>query len=164
MDDVEKIRKMKEDAIKQGGVFAKLYFQIFGKSEKAVIDLAKGFSASLVKTPGIKLGATEIAPPEKADDYYSTYVEAYLVFERPSDLLEVVLDTTPFSIEVIEPENLTINAGKLTELLYTISSYVFEIKKEVFENNPKQAYLMKKMAEERLKLGKKVGGKKDGTS
>ena len=161
----EKVKKMKEETIKKGGVFAKLYFQVFGKSEEAVLNLAKGFAAAIVKTPGIKLGANEIAKPEKLEDgYYSTYIESYLVFETPKDLFEVVLDTTPFSIEVMEPEELKINSGALTDILYTTSSYTFTLKKQLFETDPKKAMLMKKMAAERYELGKKLKGGKDGTS
>ncbi len=165
-DAKQKIKEMKKQIIKKGGVFAKLYFQVFGKSEEAVIDLAKGFSAAIIKAEGVKIGASEIAKPEKLEDgYYSTYIESYLVFESPSDLFAIVVDTTPFSIEVLEPEELTINSGKLTDILYTLSTFTFELKKKIFEANPKEAMLMKKMAVNRYELGKKLKERnKDGTS
>ncbi len=156
MEEKEKIKKMKNEAIKKGGVFARLYFQIFGTSEKATLDLAKGFSAALVKAEGVKLAAAEIAEVSKEGDYYATYIEAHMVFKDIKDLVELVLDTTPFSIEVIEPEELKLSNGKLTELMYTLSSYVFKLKTQLFETNPDKAKLINEMAKNRLKLAEEI--------
>lgn len=153
----DNFNKLREEVIKNGGIFAKLYFQLFGKTEEGLINLAKGFSGVLVKAKGVKLGATEIAKPERLEDgYYSTYLESYLLLESPQDLFELVADTTPFSIEIIEPEEITLRSGKLEEILYVLSSYTFELKKRIFEANPKEATLMKKMALERVRLGEKI--------
>ncbi len=159
---IEKIKQKKKEIIEEGGVFARLYFQLFGKEKEALLNLAKGFSAALVKAKGVEIGATEIAEVEKLEDgYFSTYLIAHLVFSSPKDLFELVVDTHPFSIEVVEPEELTLNIGKMNEILHSLSSYSFELKRAILEANPEKRQLMKRIAAERVRLGEKLGKKEE---
>lgn len=160
-NEKEKIRKMKDEAIRKGGIFAKLYFQIFGNSKEATLDLAKGFSASLVKAPGVKLGAVEIEEVIEDNGYFSTYLTSYLVFSSFESFLNILAQYTPFSFEIVEPEKVVLEKEKLNNILYDLVEYIFSLKVKVFEENAKESQKMKMLVKHRLELGKRLKQKQE---
>ena len=155
-----------EHVVSEGGLLARLYFDLHAKSEDSLKDLAVGFSASLDKVPGVEFAISEIENPvEEEGGTFSTYVTATLLFKDLASFFNLIINYTPMSIEVLKPEEFKISAADLSEAALTIANYANLMKIKMYKEtlSDKEKAYIETIVRKRQEFGKKLRGDGDGS-
>jgi len=84
---------------------------------------------------------------EKTTLYYG-FIEAEVKFKEVNDIFNFILDYTPTSVEVLEPEHIEINSSGLTDLLNNVSNMSLSFQQKIRELNAQVHFLNEKLKKE----------------
>ncbi len=159
MSGVDKVTK---DTVNQGGILAFLYFDIHGNSEEGIKNLGVGFIQRVIKEPGVVYARGEIAEPLKEEDIYSTSVEVKVLIKSFLELMALCAKYSPFSIEILQPNELKFSVDKLHDLLMFMANTTHGYKKHIFTktSTPEDLKNYQKHIQNKMKLGKLLMEKK----
>ena len=117
-------------------------FEMIGKPKKHVESTIKDYVKRFSETETCYLISYELNDAEKyegSEDLYSTFAEVEFVAKDQIALLNFCVDFMPASVEVMEPDRLSIDApyisNMLTELVGRMHLIDGEFKKVVAKNN-----------------------------
>ena len=105
-------------------IVARFIIEIAGKPVENVSKALKLVVDKLSsKENKVKLIESNIEEPELDDKttLYYGFIEVEIKFKEVQDIFNFILDYTPTSVEVLEPENIEIGFSDLTELLNNVS-------------------------------------------
>lgn len=96
-----------------------------------------------------KIIESDIAPPEldEKTTLYSGLIETTIKFQNTEEILGFILDYTPSSIEIENPQNIKIEAHELTGMLNDISRIILNANMHL-RNLSAQVQILKKENEE----------------
>lgn len=98
-------------------VVARVIIEIVGKPEKHVKN-ALGLVIDQIKVEeGFKVTEEKTFDPKKTENYFSTFSEMVIEFEKPAMIIGFCFDYMPSSLEIIEPEYLDLRSAELAGLL-----------------------------------------------
>ncbi|MEM4194676.1 MAG: hypothetical protein QXY05_00015 [Candidatus Anstonellales archaeon] len=148
--------KLIKETVKNGGVLALLYFDVHGTDSEKIKEFSTGFIKRMLSEPGIVYVKGEIDEPIQDKDVVSTAIEVKLLAKSMPALVNFVGKYNPFSVEILEPEEIKISMADAHELLMSVSTMMFENKKYILERVAKKEDLerIKKELENRIKLGR----------
>jgi len=84
---------------------------------KEYIELTLKNYVEKLKSEGLQIKKNEYAPAEQKDKFFSVFTELEIVFAKPKELLDFCFDSMPSSIEIIEPSDIQLPSGELTDVL-----------------------------------------------
>lgn len=84
---------------------------------------------------------------EKTTLYYG-FIEAEVKFKEVNDIFNFILDYTPTSVEVLEPEHIEINSSGLTDLLNNVSNMSLSFQQKIRELSAQVHFLNEKLKKE----------------
>ncbi|MGI0141117.1 MAG: hypothetical protein ACREBF_00485 [Candidatus Micrarchaeales archaeon] len=124
----DEVSKVTHDALQEGGVLAKLYFDMHSEKEEDLQPLMTDLiSNRLLKTPGVIYCVGEIAEPIKIEEIYSTNAVATILFKDIGALINVTFNYAPAGIEIIKPEKeVAIKVSELQSILLDLSKVAME--------------------------------------
>ena len=64
----------------------------------------------------------EIAEPKEQDKLFTSFAELEIKFKHPQELLDFCFDSMPSSVEIVEPEEMTVNMQDLSAFLNDFQS------------------------------------------
>ncbi len=147
--------------VKQGGIFAELYFDfhlIKNIDKDKLIDVATGFSTdlinSLVDKEWIYFGVAEIEPPIEDENGISTYAKLTILFRNFRTMLLTIAEFNPVGIEILAPETVELDVGSLQEALNDLSKLIYETKFNMLTKEKQRELL--KAYKLRESIGKRV--------
>ena len=149
----EKFDAAKDEVIKRGGLYAVMYFQVTGDKEKAKNLLVERMS-KVTSFPGVKLGYAEL---EEDDEGYIS--EAHLLVDSIRPLSKIVVLFSPISVEILEPDELTIDNGTLTNMMMDLADISYSLAMMSLSIIAKDKETVKKYQErlkERLERAKRL--------
>ncbi|MCS7122805.1 MAG: hypothetical protein NZ908_02530 [Candidatus Micrarchaeota archaeon] len=157
MDD-SKIRKY----IDEGGILAEMFFDFHLKTSnpedaKALAtSFCNDFINDALSRGIIYFGVAEIEPPERNDEYVSTYAKLTLLFKSLPSLITTVINYNPVALEIIQmkDDKITIEIGNLQDMLNEISREVFDIKTNMITETRRRE--LEKIYRARLEKGKEI--------
>ncbi len=158
--DVDKLTK---DTIARGGVLALLYFDIHGNSPNVLKELAAGFVQRMLKEPGVVWALSEIDEPITQGEFFSTSIEVKILTQDYSSLAKICATYSPFSLEILKPDEIRLTLNKAHELLLDVSTMAFDYKKYILEklSKPEDLERYRKSLEQKIELGKRLLEKKN---
>ncbi len=127
----EKARQL----VKQGWLRVWMAFDIQATDPEFLDQVMEKFRKRLLTEDGLKVVSEELLDTEEVEttEYYkqqgieraySKVLEAELLFESLEKLVEIVLNYTPTTLEVIEPQKIEIDAGDLQHALVAVSDMI----------------------------------------
>ncbi|MEM3404979.1 MAG: hypothetical protein QW144_02035, partial [Candidatus Micrarchaeaceae archaeon] len=124
-----------DEAIKKGGILAKLYFDMQSEREEdlqpLMVDLINN---RLLKTPGVIYCYGSIDEPIKADNTYSTNAVLNILFKDVAALINVSFNFIPAGIEIIKPEGeISLKPAELQALALDVAQISVEYTKYILE-------------------------------
>lgn len=154
------IDEVTQKALEQGGILAKLYFDMQGKAAEDLQPLmADLINNRLLKTPGVIYCFGAIDEPIKMGNEFSTSATITTLFRDLAAMVNVAFLFTPAGVEVLKPERQYIlRQGDLQALALNVaqisieySNYILSrvLSKEDFEK-------VKEELGRRQDLGKKI--------
>lgn len=160
MTDADKLTK---DTLSKGGVLATLYFDLHGNSSEVLKDLSAGFVQKMLKEPGVVWVLGEIDDPITQGDFFSTSIEVKVLTHDFISLLKLCALYSPFSLEILRPDEIKLSLDKAHEVLLDVSTMTFDYKKYILEKLSKSEDFerYRKSLEQKVELGRRLLEKKD---
>lgn len=148
--------KLTKETVRDGGVLALLYFDVHGTDKEKIREFSTGFIKRMLNEPGIVYVVGEIDEPIETDEVVSTAIEVKVLAKSMPALVKFVAQYSPFSLEILKPEEIRMSIADAHELLMSISAMMFDHKKYILERVAKKEDVerMKKELENRIKLGR----------
>lgn len=155
MGDIDKLTK---DTIAKGGVLTTLYFDLHGTSKEMLQQMGAGFVERLLREPGVVYALGDILDPMQENELFSSTVEIKLLVKDLPALAGVCSNYSPFSIEILRPDEFRLTVDKMHELFMQISSISFEYKKYILERvaTPAEVDKYKRSLQNKIELGKRL--------
>lgn len=129
-------------------ITARFIIEIAGKPQENVQKALERFKDDFEKEKDLfKLISCEIEEPELSEEskLYSGFLEVDAKFKDVSSLLNFVADYTPTSIEIEEPEELTLDSFELAGVLNDVSAMVLKSNVERHKLRYHVNYLQKQL-------------------
>ena len=157
--DERKLNKSIDKAISEGALYVKLYFDLHGKSEESLKELATGFVGKIIEYPGVIFAKGEIDEPIQDNDLISVPIEVdVLVADLPS-LIRLSMDFIPYSVEVRKPLHpITLDINQIHDIVMDTSTTSFNYRKYIIEraSTPHDKAVYSRTVKNRVLLGKKL--------
>lgn len=161
MTDVEKVTR---DTIKDGGVLAMLYFDIHAKTKELVQQLGTGFVNNIINKPGVVYAVGEIDEPIGGGEgkNWSSSIAVKVLAKDFASLVAICMAHSPFSVEILRPDEIKLPLNQAHEMLGTISAATAEYKKYIVTKLAKPGELaqIEEDLKKRVEMGKKILKKK----
>jgi predicted transcriptional regulator len=103
-------------------VLAKVIIEMLGAPKEHIEKTLKDYVEKLKDDKDIEIAKEEFAPAEEQNKLFSTFAELEIRFKNAQKLVDFCFDSMPSSVEIIEPESITINSAGLTETLNDIQA------------------------------------------
>ncbi|MCK4319040.1 hypothetical protein KAW38_00530 [Candidatus Micrarchaeota archaeon] len=156
------IKKLTEKTINDGGILALLYFDVHGNNKDAMVQMATAFIGKIVKEKGVVYALGEIDEPMENDGMLSTSIELKVLTVDFLTLTKLCADYSPFSLEILKPNDIHLPIDMIHELLLSISTTTLNYKKYILDKvaseEEKQNYALQ--IKNKVELGKKLLEKK----
>ena len=164
MAEKKSIKEITEKTIRDGGVLAMLYFDIHAAKKEDVQNLGAGFVQHIIKTPGVIYALGEIQEPvagEKGENYSSS-IEVKLLAKDFIVLSNLCLTHSPFSVEILRPNEIRMPLNQAHELLGLLGATTAEYKKAIIQKvaKPEEIAEFQRQLKIRAEMGKKILEKK----
>ncbi|MBI5046325.1 hypothetical protein HZC07_01180 [Candidatus Micrarchaeota archaeon] len=161
MNDVQKLTNEK---IKNGGILAMLYFDIHAKTKELVQELGSGFINEVIHKPGVVFALGEIDEPVGGGEgqNWSSSISIKVLTEDFLTLANLCIVHSPFSIEILRPEEIQLQLSDAHELLSTIGAASAEYKRYIITKvaKPQDLAAIEQDLKKRAEMGKKILEKK----
>ncbi len=152
------IDRLIDRTVKDGGVLTMLYFDLHGNQKEALQKLGVGFVQKLLGEPGVKYARGEIDEPSEKDGMFSTTLEAKVLTEDFISVARICANHSPFSVEILKPEEFRMDVSQLHEILMFIGATTHDFKKYIMEKvataEDRESY--KRSLEQRIRMGEKL--------
>lgn len=162
MNEVEKVTK---DTVASGGVLAMLYFDLHAKTKEIVQELGTGFINSIIQKPGVVFALGEINEPVAGGEgkNFSSSIEIKLLTKDFSTLAAICMAHSPFSVEILRPDEIKLSLDQAHSLLGTMSATTAEYKKYILTklSSKEELARMQDNLKARADMGKRILKKKE---
>jgi len=162
MSDIEKLTK---DTIKNGGVLAMLYFDVHAKSKEAVQELGAGFINSVIQKQGVAFAMGEIDEPVGGEDgkNWSSSIELKVLTKNFTTLANICMTHSPFTVEILRPDEIRLQLSEAHELLGTISATTADYKRYILTKlaKPEELAGIEETLRRRAEMGREILKKKE---
>lgn len=118
-----------------------------GNVEKALEAVKKQLCEEKEK---FKVLEIDLGEPEYEENstLYTGFVEVLIKFYEPNKILEFIMDYTPTSVEVEEPEKINLDSTSLTGILNDFSMFILKSQSEIRKLRAHAHMLNKKLKKE----------------
>ncbi|MCA9486495.1 MAG: hypothetical protein H6500_00340 [Candidatus Woesearchaeota archaeon] len=132
-------------------IIARFIIQIAGKPEKNVVEALKLVETKLREHELFTVLESEVAEPEYDEEttLYSGFLDLEIRFPGPAELLGFVLDYTPNSVEIVEPQILKLEASELTGIMNDMSSHLLRTSAKIRQLSAQLHHVVKQGQEKK---------------
>ena len=167
--DEKGLMKRIDELVEKGGIVADVFMHFQEADPEKVKQAAVAFATAIKSEKGVVFSLSEIAPPERDSDVYTTYVETRIVVMDMETLVQVMMKYTPVGFEIVRPDKVAIGATDMRDSLMNMANNMYDLKNYIFKNmmskedrNGLIRYVNEKMkGAERLLKGDGNGDSKD---
>lgn len=157
MSDVEKLTK---ETVASGGVLALLYFDIHAKTKELVHELGTGFINSIIQKQGVVFALGTIEDPTGGEEgkNWSSTIEVKVLTKNFSTLAGICMANSPFTVEILRPDEIRLPLSQAHELLGTVSATSAEYKKYILTklSKPEELLQLQENLKRRAEMGRKI--------
>jgi hypothetical protein len=137
-----------------------LYFDIHAKTKELVQELGTGFVNTLIQKPGVVFALGEIDEPTGGGEgkNWSSSIEVKILTKNFSVLTAICIAHSPYSVEILRPDEIKLPLSEVHELLGTISATTAEYKRYILTkiSKPEELLGMQEDLRKRAEMGKKI--------
>ncbi|MBN2111466.1 hypothetical protein JW707_00025 [Candidatus Woesearchaeota archaeon] len=107
---------MSEESKKQK-ILARVIIEMLGAPKEHIEKTLKGYVEGLKRDKELEIIKEELAPAKEQNKLFSTFAELDINFKNAQKLIDFCFDSMPSSIEILQPEELVLDSGGLTDTL-----------------------------------------------
>jgi len=156
------VDEMTDDAVREGGYLAMVYFDLHATQADAVKNIMVGFIGKLTREPGVIYAVGEIDQPVEKEVMFSTWAEVKLLAEDFPTLVRIASQYSPIGVEILRPDEVKMTLGEAQGSLLDISQTSQNCRRRIMERmlseDEKKEYGKKML--QRTELGKRLFEKK----
>lgn len=160
------MEKVTKDTIAAGGVLAMLYFDLHARTKELVQEIGTGFANDLISKPGVVFAYSEIDEPIGGGEgkNWSTSMSCKILTKNLSSLAAICMAHSPFSIEILRPDEIRLPLSDAHDLLSTISAASAEYKRYILTKVADKSELgtINENLKKRAEMGKQMLSRKKG--
>ncbi len=155
---MSEVDKLTERTVDEGGVLALLYFDLHGTDKDTLVHLSTGLVQKVLTQEGVVFARGEIDEPMEDNKLFSTSLELRVLTKDVTTLAQLCADFSPFSLELLEPQEFKIPVPHMQDLFMFVSSYSHDYKKYILQkmSSPEKGAEYAKSLHARAELGKKL--------
>ncbi len=112
LKDKEVRQKLSDDWIK-----ARILLEMLGKPKDYLVQKLEEHILNAKKIEGVEIVSYEIEDPEEKDNFFSTFSEVEMLFQKQTHLIYFCFEFLPAHIEITDPEEFMFTAKGLTDIL-----------------------------------------------
>ncbi len=150
--------RLEKETVDKGGALALLYFDLHAANKDTLQQLGAALVQKLLQEKGVVYAIGEIDEPLENEGLFSSPVEVRVLAKNFSSLARICGNYSPFSLELLKPEEIRLPVDKAHELLMDIAINNYELKKLIIEKvySKEDMEKFRKNLEGRLAMGKKL--------
>jgi hypothetical protein len=114
--------KERRSKIAEGYLQVRAIVEVVGKPKKYVEDSIQDHLKKMKKNKNLLLISEDVEKTEKKDNFFSTFAEVEFLIKDSKELMYFCFDYMPSSIEVIEPERITMKNRDLADFMNDLQS------------------------------------------
>jgi len=160
---VPDVVKLTKTTVEKGGVLALLYFDAHTKTKEKAQEIGAGFVEQLLREPGVVYAVGEIDEPIQDKDLFSTSIQVRILVGSFHQLAHVCAIHSPFSMEIVEPDEIKLTLGEAHELLMDLASITADYKRYIMQKltTPEDREKYARILEKKAELGRRILEKKE---
>jgi len=113
--------------ISKGHILCRVIFEMAGNPKEHVENTLKGYIAKVKEDPDYVFMKEYLAPAEENEGIWSTFYESEVLVTTLEKLNVLCLNLGPASVEILQPENLSLSDKRITEVYNDFISKIHEI-------------------------------------
>ena len=163
MEKKKSVDEITDDAIKEGGYLAMVYFDLHGPTSDEVKNIMVGFLGKLTHEVGVIYAVGEIDQPVEKGGMFSTWAEVKLLAKDFSTLVRIATQYSPIGIEILRPNEVRLPLGEAQGVLLDISQISLNFTRMIMERvlSKEEVEVYKQKMAQRSELGRKLLEKKE---
>mgnify|MGYP001588610459 FL=1 len=95
----------------------KAIIEILGRPKEHVEDTINKVIEEIKNRKGLTLLENKVAKTKKLENFYSSYIDVELKLSNMDQLIDFCFDFMPSNVEILEPEELTLDSHLLAEYM-----------------------------------------------
>ncbi|MFA6907654.1 MAG: hypothetical protein WC263_02400 [Candidatus Micrarchaeia archaeon] len=152
------VDEMTDDAVREGGYLAMVYFDLHATTADAVKNLMVGFIGKLTREAGVIYAVGEIDRPIEKEGIFSTWAEVKLLASDFPTLVRIAAQYSPIGVEILRPDEVKMTLGEaqgsLLDISQTSQNFTRLIMEKMLSEDERKSYATK--LSQRMELGKKL--------
>jgi len=100
-----------------GNILVRTIIEMLGAPKEHIEKTLKDYVEKLKTDKEFSIVKEEIVPAKEQDKLFSVFAELDIRFKTAQQLVDFCFDSMPSSVEIIEPSQLTLSAGALSDTL-----------------------------------------------
>lgn len=134
-----------KEEIDKGALYSRVIFEIFGKPKENVEKALKLLVQKLRELEKVKVVVEKQFEPEKKDEMWAGFTEVELLVKDSTTFINLVVDYLPASVEIIEPQDISLPALEMSGMLNDLSVKLIDMNLEYQKSRVKADLVMKKL-------------------
>lgn len=98
-------------------ILARVIIEMLGAPKEHIEKTLKDYVKKLKQDDKLEIVKQDLAPATEQDKLFSAFAELDIRFANPNKLIDFCFDSMPSSVEIIEPESITIGSASLSSAL-----------------------------------------------
>ncbi|MGV8141638.1 MAG: hypothetical protein ACP5NW_04325 [Candidatus Woesearchaeota archaeon] len=113
--------------ISKGHILCRIIFEMAGNPKEHVENTLKGYIKTIKEDPDYIFMEEYYAPAEENEGVWSTFFESKVLVTNFEKLNVLCFNLGPASVEILQPEEMTLNDKRLTEIYNDFISKIHEV-------------------------------------
>ncbi|MGV8172451.1 MAG: hypothetical protein ACP5OA_07205 [Candidatus Woesearchaeota archaeon] len=116
-----------KEFIGKGHILCRTIFEMAGNPKEHVEDTLKKYISTLKEDPDYIFMKEYMAPTEENDGVWSTFYESEILVSNLEKLNVLCFNLGPASVEILQPESMTLSDKRITDVYNDMISKIHEI-------------------------------------
>lgn len=138
--------KQIKSKISEGYIHSRIILEVVGKPKEYVVETLKENLKKIKDDKNNLLISEKTEKPAKQDNYFSTFAEIEVLSKDSLSLLSLCFDYMPSSVEIIEPEKITLSSFDFSGFLNDMQARLHAVNTGVIELSEKNLFYIKNTA------------------
>lgn len=113
--------------IEQGHILCRVIFEMAGNPKEHVEKTLKEYIAKVKEDPDYVFMKEYLAPAEENEGIWSTFYESEVLVTNLEKLNLLCFNLGPASVEILQPEQITLSEKRITEVYNDVISKIHEV-------------------------------------
>jgi hypothetical protein len=139
-------QKQIKSKIAEGYIYTRIILEVVGKPKNYVEETLKDYVKKIKEDKSYILVKESYEKAAKQDELFSAFSEMELLFEDADSILSFCFDFMPSSIEIVEPENITLNNSDFTGFVNDMLTRMHGLNTNVIQLSEANRFFIKNTA------------------